>query len=102
LDWGGAAGKNTPYKNNNKLFHIYNISKIDVIEEANAIDKFTAFRKKYDLIIYSNVLEHVSYPGEVLLDIKNCMKEDTVICIEVPFENIMQNNFTSAYLNKKH
>jgi SAM-dependent methyltransferase len=102
LDWGGNTGKNTPYKNNNKLFDIYDISKIDVIEGAHAIDKATAFRKKYDLIICSNVLEHVSYPGELLFDIKNCMKEDTILYIEVPFENIMQNNLASAYLNKKH
>ena len=102
LDWGGDTGKNTPYKNNNKLFDIYDISNINVIEGANAIDKATAFKKTYDLIICSNVLEHVSFPVDVLLDIKTCMREGTILYIEVPFENIMQNDSTTAYLSKKH
>ena len=102
LDWGGDTGKNTPFKNSNNTFDIYDISNALVIEGARSIDKDYALNNKYDLIICSNVLEHVSYPLNILLDIKICMKENTILYIEVPFEEIMMNGGTSAYLNKKH
>ena len=102
LDWGGDTGSNTPYKNMNYLFHIYDISKKDVIQGARAIDKHIAFENIYDLIVCSNVLGHVPYPNDILYDIKKCMNENTILYIEVPFESIMQNGSANAYLNKKH
>jgi hypothetical protein len=102
LDWGGDTGSNTPYKNKNILFDIFDISNKDVIKGARAIDKFTAFENTYDLIVCSNVLEHVPYPADILFDIKKCMRESTILYIEVPFESIMQDRSANAYLKKKH
>ncbi|NQW44872.1 MAG: hypothetical protein HQ462_05640, partial [Deltaproteobacteria bacterium] len=62
LDWGGDTGKNTPFKNRNEMFDIYDISNKEVIKGAKIISKKEAFSKKYKLIVCSNVLEHIPYP----------------------------------------
>ena len=104
LDWGGDTGKNTPFKENNNLFHIYDISNKPVLKGAKLIDKNTAFSTNYDLVICSNVLEHVPYPSDLILDIKNSMRKDTILYLEVPHEDIirMSNPEDEFYLKKKH
>lgn len=81
LDWGGNNGVNTPFKD----------AEIDIYDIA---DKPPMFGKlvvqpepPYDLIVCSNVLEHVSYPGRVLNEIRAYMDKDSVLYIEVPKEN---------------
>jgi hypothetical protein len=102
LDWGGDTGNNTPFKNKNKLFHIYDISQKDVIVGAKSISKTELLCHSYDLIVCSNVLEHVPYPDNLLTDIKFIMNKNTVLYIEVPFEKLMQDYSPSSYLRKKH
>lgn len=104
LDWGGDTGKNTPFKKKNNLFHIFDISKKPVLDGAKAVDKSTAFSTKYDLIICSNVLEHVPYPSDLILDMKNAMGKETVLYIEVPYEDVvrMSDLKEDLHLKKKH
>ena len=105
LDYGGDTGKNTPFKTCNKLFHIYDISnKPDIINGAMKINKFTAVSTQYDLIICSNVLEHVPQPVDIVLEIKKSMRIDTVLYIEVPLEDIVRTNDvkTALHQKKKH
>lgn len=101
LNWGGDSGKNTPFRNKSKLFHIYDISNKSVIDGAKKIDKLTAINTQYDLIVCSNVLEHVPYPAEVVFDMKNSMKKGTILYIEVPHENIIRTADTETDLHKK-
>ena len=102
LDWGGDTGKNTPFKNNNKVFDIYDISNKNVIDGAKIVNKDEAFSKKYKLIVCSNVLEHVPYPSDLLFDILNTMDKDSILYIEVPLEDIIFNNEKDSHLKKKH
>ncbi len=39
---------------------------------------------RYDYIICSHVLEHICYPGQVLRDIKTCLKEDGKFIVALP------------------
>lgn len=102
LDWGGDTGKNTPFKKQNSTLDIYDISEKDVISGAKRVTKEYAYEQKYDLIVCSNVFEHVSYPSDLLEEIIPCMNPNSVLYIEVPFENIMINNDKKRYLKKKH
>ena len=90
LDWGGDTGENTPFKTDNTVFHIYDISNKPVVAGAEPVDKTVAFGTTYDLVICSNVLEHVPYPSDLIEDMKHTMTKDTVLYIEVPHEEVMR------------
>jgi|APCry1669191674_1035369.scaffolds.fasta_scaffold03654_4 hypothetical protein len=105
LDWGGDTGKNSPFKSDNKCWHIYDISNQPVIPGAILVDKKTVMTTPfYDLIICSNVMEHVPYPAQLLQEIQKVMKKNTVLYIEVPHEAILripsQDKYSEQY--KKH
>jgi hypothetical protein len=103
LDWGGDEGLNTPFKQIQNKF-IYDISGKKVLDSFISIDHDQLSNFNYDLIICSNVLEHVSYPQDLLNEMAEHMHSDTVLYIEVPFEKIMMNypNSTDLYLEKRH
>ena len=104
LDWGGDTGKNTPFKKSGALIHIYDISNQPVVSGAESVDKTTALETEYDLIVCSNVLEHVPYPSDLLLDIKTVMRGHTVLYLEVPYENVIRTSldYAGALINKRH
>lgn len=107
LDWGGDTGKNTPFNTSCKTFHIYDISERPVMDGAIRVDRQDIENRTYDLLICLNVLEHVSFPSEILRDIFHHMHDQSVLCIEVPYENSVregQNTGTldSVYKNKRY
>ena len=92
LDWGGDTGKNTPFRHANDILHVFDISSKPVVAGAIAVDKKIAFGTVYNLIICSNVLEHVPYPSDIIIDIKRCMNKETILYVEVPYEDIIRVN----------
>jgi hypothetical protein len=102
LDWGGDTGKNTPFKSMAEVFDIYDISNKKVVEGATIVSKKDLFLKEYDLIVCANVLEHVPYPSDLLIDIKKAMNEMSVLYIEVPLEDVVRNNQSDLHLFKRH
>lgn len=100
LDWGGDTGTNTPFKNDNCLFHIYDISGKPVIAGAIAVDASTA-SAHYDLVVCSQVLEHTPYPAGVIESIKRTMSPSTLLYIDVPYEDHMRNCSSDEVLVKK-
>jgi SAM-dependent methyltransferase len=88
LDWGGDDGINTPVFQANDLY-IYDISNKKVLPNFTLLEKQDLKNYSYDLIVCSNVLEHVSYPRELLQDIRNYMSKDTVLYIEIPCEKLI-------------
>ena len=102
LDWGGDTGKNTPFQTSNKLLHVYDISnKPDMIDGAQKISKEIAADNHYDLIICSNVLEHTPFPIDIILSIKELMRPDTLLYVELPLENIIRKYSPKIGLSKK-
>lgn len=102
LDWGGDTGKNTPFQTQCSKFHIYDISNKELISGARIVSKEEAKLNKYQLIVCSNVLEHLPYPSDALEEIAQIMQPDSILYIEVPFEDIMKNDAADSYLRKKH
>ena len=104
LDWGGDTGKNSPFKHNHTKFHIYDISNKAVIQGAERIDKETAFKTKYDLLVCSNVLEHIPYPSDIIMDMTKAMGPETILYVEVPYEELVRNaeGNQDLHLKKKH
>ena len=103
LDWGGDSGINTPFKEGeDNEIHIYDISGIEAIEKFHKVSIETAKHFKYDLIVCSNVLEHIPYPSQMLSEIKTMMSDGSVLYIEVPLENhVKEFSDTRLLLEKK-
>ena len=103
LDYGGDTGKNTPFRNGENKIDIYEISGIDTLPYTNLITKEDAFNKKYDLIICSNVLEHVSFPQIIINELELLMNKDSLLYIDLPYEDILKTGESiDIYKNKKH
>lgn len=92
LDWGGDSGINTPFLESSTFTHVYDISSVATVEGAVAVDLETISQHDYDLIICSQVLEHVSYPHEILQQIAASVGEQTLVYLEVPNEALMREN----------
>lgn len=103
LDWGGDDGINTPSFDADRVF-IYDISGKKVLPNFQSIESDELNSNDYDLVICSNVLEHVSYPQEILSEIVSVMNKETILYIEVPYEKIMADSFDSKniFSNKRH
>jgi len=101
LDWGGDTGKNSPFKTKNKCWHIYDIGNQMPIDGATAVDKETVLCNSYDLIVCSNVLEHVPFPIDMIMDIKKYMNKETLLYIEVPYERLVREWDEHALIEKE-
>ncbi len=104
LDWGGDTGKNTPFRSIASVLHIYDISNQPVIAGAVSVSRETALRTKYDLVVCAHVLEHLPFPSDHLADLAHAMSPDTVLYIEVPYEELVREQESSGrlHLKKKH
>jgi SAM-dependent methyltransferase len=88
FDWGGDTGANTPFRESAAYVHIYDLSNNAPAPKCELVHKITLAAYHYDLIVCSNVLEHVSKPKKIIESIAPCVDPDTLFYIEVPFENI--------------
>ena len=104
LDWGGDDGKNTPFLQDSENIFIYDLSDKELLDKCKKINYSELQDNDYNIIVCRHVLEHVSYPKDLLNDIKNFMNEDTILYIEVPCEKIVFNDPNSFNLHndKKH
>jgi hypothetical protein len=104
LDWGGDTGANTPLKDRAKLHHVYDISNKEMAPGVKAVNLEEVNQTKYDLIVCSQVLEHIPFPRDLIEQLMSVMHGDTLLYLEVPFEKLMQeiNGSKNAHLLKKH
>lgn len=102
LDWGGDTGLNTPFKGKNIAFDIYDISDKEVEPGARFVTLDQAAALKYRLIVCSQLLEHVPYPFEVLLAARQTMDSESVLYIELPYEEVMRQTLPNAEQHKRH
>lgn len=92
LDWGGDTGKNTPFQAQAATFHIHDISHAEPVAGASFVARDQIDPGAYDLIVCSDVLEHIPHPLDLLDDIVACMSERTVLYLGVPYEAFMFRN----------
>jgi len=90
LDWGGDTGVNTPFRSRAMQHDVYDISNRPMVEGARSVDLDTVKASVYDLIVSSHVLEHVPYPRESLREIANAMRQETILYVEVPHEEVVR------------
>lgn len=102
LDWGGDTGLNTPFKSKNIAFDIYDISDKEVEPGARFVTLEEASASKYRLIVCAQLLEHVPYPSDVLLQARNAMDAETVLYIELPYEDLMRRELPEPESKKRH
>jgi hypothetical protein len=89
LDWGGDTGRNTPFVDEARVVHIYEPSGIKP-EVSNAVNVLEPgdFLPDYDLLILSNVLEHMPWPSQTLRTVADYMSFSSILFVEVPYESI--------------
>lgn len=104
LDWGGDTGENTPFKRQAQVFDIFDISDKAVMAGARRVTREQAEAGDYSLVVCSNVLEHVPFPLDLLMEIRPSLSADTVLYIEVPFEALMHGSMDARArgLQKRH
>lgn len=102
LDWGGDTGVNTPFRETAALRHVYDISNKLMVPGATRVDRERLLTETYDLIVLSQVLEHIPYPRTMLAEIVRVMKPQSYLYIEVPYEQFMRLRETHAVDFKRH
>lgn len=87
LDFGGARGEVVAGLIPEAQSYVYDISNVDVLPGVTACTDLKNCRTQdVDLIISSNVLEHVGDPSEHLAQVANACGDRTRLWIEVPCE----------------
>ena len=99
LDWGGGDGKNSPYRDW-KNFHLYDLNEQSLSQNASSISMKDIEKNLFDVIILSQVLEHVPDPLGLLNQIKKYLSLSGMLYIEVPFEHHQRLKLKSE--EKKH
>ncbi len=92
LDWGGDTGNNSPFRAEASTFHIHDISHAEPMAGASFVERGDIDPAAYDLIVCSDVLEHIPHPLDLLDDIVACMDEQTLLYLGVPYEALMFRN----------
>jgi hypothetical protein len=97
LDWGGDSGINSPFRFLASPLHIYDISGVETCNEAMSVSFQECLEQSYDLIVCSQVLEHVSFPILLLQQITSLLRlrPQTLLYLEVPMEEIFQSESTN-------
>lgn len=90
LDWGGDSGINTPFAGRLEAHHVFDISARPLIDGAQRVDEASLHAEGYDLVVLSQVLEHVPEPLRLLEQVVPVLRADSLLYIEVPFEGLMR------------
>jgi hypothetical protein len=104
LDWGGDTGVNTPFKDGGNCIRVFDISEVESIPGVSRVNLEEAMEHSYDLVVCSNVLEHMPYPAVMLSEISKVMNRNSVLYLEVPNEVHMRTYTTGPerLLAKRH
>ncbi len=90
LDWGGGSGLNTPFLNRHHLVHVHDISAVGLVPGAMRVGPDDIAGKTYDLVVCSQVLEHVSFPQALIQELLPALGPHTLLYLEVPHEALMR------------
>src|SRR5690606_14594424 len=73
-----------------------------VIAGAVAVSRQETLSCAYDLVVCSQVMEHVPYPADMLLDMRERMHDGTILYLEVPHEPLMRDAVEHRAPRKQH
>jgi len=90
LDWGGDTGLNTPFAATARLRHVYDISARPMAPGVERVAREQLGDVAYDLVVCSNVLEHLPHPRRALAEIAAQMRPTTLLYLEVPLEELVR------------
>ncbi|WP_208789610.1 class I SAM-dependent methyltransferase [Caulobacter rhizosphaerae] len=104
LDWGGDTGLNTPFRDDAASVSVFDISGLATAEGVKPLTRADLARSDFDLVVCSNVLEHVPSPADLLDEIGAVMTSRTLLYLEVPLEAYVAENLGVENLaaGKKH
>lgn len=88
LDYGGAHGELVAELIPGATPYVYDVSQVPPVDGVQSCASAAECRtKNFDLIVCSNVLEHVGQPGRLVDDMSQIANANSAIWIEVPFES---------------
>ena len=90
LDWGGDTGLNTPFRGRAAVHDVLDISNKPAVPGARRVTPDEVRAGAYDLVVSSNVLEHVPEPGALLAEMAAALGPGTVLYLEVPHEEVVR------------
>jgi len=94
LDFGGDEGQFIPNEFKNAKKFVYDVSGVKPIEGINSIvDEGDLKNYQWDFVMCCHVLEHVSYPMEIINKIFSLIKPEGYLYIELPNEPIEKYQF---------
>ena len=99
LDWGGDSGINTPLRDSAGQVYVHDISECALVEGVQRADLLAAAAQAYDLIVCSQVLEHVAWPARIVQELVSLMQHDTLLYVEVPYEGLVRSQPASRALH---
>lgn len=87
VDYGGDNGQFIPDCLENSNRYVYELSDVDTIPGVKKINsKEELIQHKWDFIMCCHVLEHVSYPMDIISEISSIMTKGSYLYVEVPLE----------------
>jgi hypothetical protein len=87
LDFGGASGELVAGLVPGATTHVYDVSGVDTVPGVTSCASLAECREICaDLIVCSNVLEHVAAPRSMMRELAGLARRGTLIFVEVPFE----------------
>lgn len=102
LDWGGDTGVNSPFRTSGGDVCVYDISEKSTLPGVRSLALEELSGMSFDLIVCSNLLEHVPFPGDVLGQMRELMVPSTTLYIEVPCERLVLDGKAPFVEKKRH
>lgn len=91
LDFGGDLGQYIPNELKHARRHVVEIEERNLVEGVTAVSS-PADCEPVDLVLCCHTLEHVSWPNDLVVEMKRYLKPGGLLYIEVPNETEVVNN----------
>ncbi len=99
LDYGGDRGQKIPNLPHVTQKYVYDISGLPAVENVQALSWESCQKTApFDIILCCHVLEHVTDPKKILLQIKQLSKPDSLLYITLPYDSPFYKCFFSNLL----
>lgn len=92
LDWGGGDGTNSPFLGKTPTLEVFDISGVPVVAGASSVSACDIVGRRYELVVCSQVLEHVPAPIELIRQILPALSPASLIYLEVPHEDLVRSH----------